>query len=68
MSKYWGITHSKCLSNKYILILWKKFMCSKNKHLFDEVWSVEDSIDNATHYLYCDACGLSVHISKIERE
>lgn len=43
------------------LNLWKRFMCSKGYHAFDEVLSVE-------HVLSCDACGLSVGIKRIETE
>ncbi len=58
-NKYTGITYPKVFQYRWILALWKKFMCSKRKHLFDEVWSPMD------HYLYCDACGLMVNIKSI---
>ena len=63
---YRGITH--IISNlpgklfDIALSFWKRFLCKRNMHLFDEVWSPEE------HTLYCDACGLTVHIEKIEEE
>jgi len=56
MNEYRGITYPKFLRGKIVHWLWKRFMCGRNRHLFDEVWSLDD------HYLYCDACGLEVHI------
>ncbi len=66
-NKYIGITHpiariEKDMSDKehdLILEAWKVSNCPQNHHLFDEVWSLDD------HYLYCDACGMEVHINKI---
>lgn len=58
-NKYMGITYPKIFRGKLSLALWKRFGCTKNKHLFDEVWSPAD------HYLYCDACGLIVNIDSI---
>lgn len=64
INKYIGITHPKLDEGldekKYDIILqaWKFSNCVQGIHLFDEVWS-ED------HYLYCDACGLEVHIEKV---
>lgn len=52
MSKYHGITYKKS---------WKP-NCKKGQHILDEVESIDD------HYLYCDACGLMIHIKKIEKE
>lgn len=67
-SPYMGITYSRILDNRLARWLWKKLMCPRHHHLFDEVWTVksEDYPDN--HYLYCDACGLYVYISRIELE
>ena len=58
--KYIGLTYPKIFSGRIGLWLWRRFMCPKNKHLFDEVWASEDC-----HYLYCDACGIEVHITGI---
>jgi hypothetical protein len=59
MKCYFGISYPKIFSNGTILKLWERFMCRKGCHLFDEVWSCD-------HYLYCDACGLSVGIKHIQ--
>ena len=66
MNKYRGITYPKFLRGRIVHRLWKRFMCPRNRHLFDEVWSpssVEYVADD--HYLYCDACELEIHIKKI---
>lgn len=39
--------------------LWKRLFCSREIHLFDEVWSTGE------HYLSCDSCALVVHIGRI---
>lgn len=59
--KYRGITYPKIFDNKLSRSLWKRFLCPRNIHLFDEVLSEE-------HYLHCDACGLDVHILGFEEE
>jgi len=63
LAKYVGITYPGFLCWKIwwwaVSRLWKRFLCSWNIHLFDEVISSE-------HYLNCDACGLMVHINKVE--
>lgn len=59
---YVGITYSRFLQNKLILWLWKKLMCPRHQHLFDEVWSPDD------WYLYCDACGLTIDIKSIHKQ
>ena len=41
---------------------WKDTHCSKNHHLFDEVWSFEN------HCLSCDACGLIINIASIDTQ
>jgi len=62
LNEYRGITYPKILQHKIILKLWKKFMCSHEKHLLDEVSSLEE------HYLYCDVCGLEIHIERITKD
>ena len=57
---YIGISYSHFLDNKWIHKLWKKFMCSRGRHLLDEVWSPGSGA--FSHYLYCDACGPEAHI------
>jgi len=58
---YYGVTYSKYWCKPKRLKLWRRKNCRKNMHLFDEVWTGRD------HYLVCDACGLTVHIAKIEK-
>lgn len=62
-NKYVGITHplsDDIIDNETFIEAWKKTNCIIGIHAFDEVWSLED------HYLYCDICGMEVHISKIK--
>lgn len=59
-TNYVGLTYPKIFSNKLARWLWKRYLCSKNCHLFDECMS------DSYHYLSCDACELAVHISHIE--
>ncbi|KKN91207.1 hypothetical protein LCGC14_0220750 [marine sediment metagenome] len=65
LNDYMGITYPSFLYwriwRRTVWYLWKKFLCPKNVHLFDEVLSSE-------HTLVCDVCGLCVHISIIETE
>ena len=56
---YRGITYPKRYDNKIKQAKWRKKNCPKEIHLFDEV-------KGAGHYLYCDACGLTVHIAGFE--
>ena len=55
--KYYGLTHALPL---WLLPLWKRIMCRKNIHVFDEM---ENS--DGEHLLVCDACQLEVHIASI---
>ena len=59
---YMGITHfcPMCL-----LPIWKKFLCSRQIHCFDQVFSSEE--DGRENSLVCDACGLTIYISEIEK-
>lgn len=66
MSKYYGITHGKPTWGWY-LALHRRLYCSRNIHMFDEVWTVGDPED-FTHYLSCDACDLMVEIDRISEE
>lgn len=59
-TNYRGITYPPFLG--YLLGIWRKFMCPRHYHLFDECWSLE------SHDLYCDACGLTVEIKGITDE
>ena len=56
-NEYKGFSYPKCLQNKLIWYLWKRFQCPKGNHLWDEVLSLDN------HYLSCDACGEEIQIS-----
>ena len=58
--KYHGITYCPVLP-LWAFWVWKKIMCRRQYHLFDEVVSSGDH-----HYLICDACQLVVNIASIE--
>ena len=62
MNYYYGMTHPV---PSWGLGLWHRFFCKNNMHAFDEVFSLGAANDQ-DHYLYCDACGLTVYISKID--
>jgi len=65
MTDYYGITHpfgARIFCNKFFFWIWRKMMCKKNIHLFDEVWSPDK------HCLCCDACDLTVNIKSIDLE
>lgn len=64
INHYVGITHpikeiEDKESQELILAAWKMTNCINGIHLFDECLSIDN------HYLYCDACGIEVHIKKI---
>jgi len=62
-NRYVGLTYPHFLVykpwRKTVYYLWKKFLCPRHIHLFDECLSGE-------HYLVCDACEIMVHIAHIE--
>jgi len=60
ISKYFGISHFVPL---FLLPLWRKLLCKKGYHVWDEVWSTGN---DSGHYLVCDACELMVIIDKID--
>jgi len=64
-NRYVGLTYPHFLVykpwRKTVYYLWKKFLCLRNIHLFDECLGID-------HILHCDACGLAVHIGFIETE
>lgn len=60
VTKFRGLTYPHFLGCWPLFQLWRRFMCPRDRHLFDETWSLE------AHYLVCDACQLMVHISSIE--
>lgn len=55
-TNYVGITYPKVFQNKFVRWFWKKFMCPRNMHLFDECMSSEHTLD-------CDCCDLIVFIA-----
>ena len=58
MMKYAGLTHALPM---WLLPLWKRIMCRRSCHVFDEVENSEGQ-----HFLVCDACQITVHIACIE--
>ena len=63
MDNWRGITYPEFLDNELARWLWKRWGCAREYHLFDEIYSVENG-----HRLYCDACGLTVYIDRIEKD
>jgi len=59
---YCGITYPSNLDNKRDLDMWRDNMCIQGFHLFDEVYNTFE------HYLFCDGCGLIVHIAGIDQD
>lgn len=55
-AKYIGISYPRIFDNRFTHKLWKKFLCKRHWHLFDEVLSLTG------HYLYCDACEFEIFI------
>ena len=47
----------------FIYWLWKRIMCKRGYHLFDEVIN-----SDGEHYLVCDACQLILHIAKVDKD
>ena len=62
--KYRGITHMfpHLVCNRIFCAFWNRILCSREMHLFDEVYGT------CGHYLVCDVCGLTVHIGSIEED
>ncbi len=57
MYTWHGITYPPILCHRWILAIWKRFMCVHNWHLFDEYCGFDEELQ---HELYCDACEFSV--------
>ena len=59
---YYGITYPlpKFLQQDWFYDLWKKHICSRGYHLFDECLGGE-------HFLYCDACSLTIPITIVKK-
>lgn len=65
ISKYHGVTYPTFFIRwNWQLWLWRKVMCCREIHLFDEVLSSSDI--PWPHYLVCDACELEIHIERID--
>lgn len=59
MSRYVGLTYPRLFQNRLARAVWRRFLCPRKMHLFDECASSE-------HTLECDACELRVHIVLVE--
>ena len=55
--RYYGFTHFVPIR---ALGLWRRFMCPRGVHAFDEVFTMEGN------YLHCDACELVVDIAAVD--
>lgn len=62
MDDYRGLTHP--VRWDWALWLWRRFMCPRNMHCFDEVVSSAGK-DGCFRYLSCDACGLEVFVAGV---
>ena len=62
LTEFRGITYPSILWNRLSWWAWQRVCCPREWHLFDECQGIEE------HILYCDACGLSVHIARFEEE
>lgn len=63
-SGYHGITHHV---PQRMLPLWRRVMCSRGWHAWDEVWRPAlPAGEGSSHDLSCDACGLVVEIASID--
>ena len=67
MDKYTGITYPKIFQFSFVHKLWRRFMCTKGKHLLDEVWSPNGD-DTTHHYLSCDACNFEIGIEYVSEK
>lgn len=56
---YNGYTHFWPFNGKYFFKLWKRFLCKRGIHLWDEVYTGWE------HYMICDACEEIIYISKV---
>lgn len=58
LTSYQGLTHG-IPSWGWLMWLRRKILCPQKIHTYDEVWS------SGRHYLSCDACGLEIHINRV---
>jgi hypothetical protein len=56
----YGITYPSFLCRPWILRLWRRFLCRRGWHLWDEVISSEG------RSLVCDACELDIEVASID--
>ena len=61
--KYYGITYPQILRFRFIQKLWKRFLCPRNMHCFDECLS---GAHPWHHFLVCDCCQLMINIESID--
>lgn len=61
--KYYGITYPNLFRFNIIQWFWRKFLCKRNMHLWDECLSGGSPWH---HFLVCDCCQLIVDIDKID--
>ena len=61
LSAYFGITHGVPM---WALGLWRRWLCVRNVHAFDEVASSGNG--PGVNRLVCDACQLTVNIESID--
>jgi len=72
--KYRGISYPSFLSKGLIGWLWKRYMCPRDMHLFDECETTgtgnpdDEKKYGPFHSLTCDVCQLQVGISSIFNE
>lgn len=59
MVPWFGVTHYVPV---WLLWLWRLLLCRVGWHLLDEVLSAGD--EGPEHYLFCDACELTIHVTE----
>ena len=59
MKKYIGLTYPSVLCKPFILKLWRRYLCWRKNHLFDEVFT-----SRCMHYLVCDACQYAIELGE----
>lgn len=70
--KYHGFSHPRFLGWLGVRWAWKKLLCPRGMHLWDEMLGTgmiggEDyERPGWEHCLYCDACGAIVHIVGVD--
>ena len=54
--RYIGLTYPRIFANRFVRIFWKRFLCPRNMHQFDEMLTIDE------HVLVCDACDFAIPI------